>query len=390
MEMTQSLREAEFNPADVWTQRATSVVFFIGGFGAASWAPLVPLLRQRLAIGENILGLLLLCIGIGSLLTMPLSGAAAVRMGCRKVLTFASIAFALLLFLLSQVSDILLVIPVLLLFGAIMGCIDVVANVQAVIVEKAAGKRLMSGMHGLWSVGGFAGAGLFGIWVGGLGFTPTVSTMIASGIMVAAILFFARFLLPYGGEAGGKMLAVPKGIVSFVGIIACIAFLVEGAIMDWSGVFLTTVRGFDMSMAGTGFTVFSAAMLTMRLVGDKLVQKAGQKIVILGGSVLAFAGFLAVIFAPQAWLLYAGFFAIGVGSANIVPVFFSLLGKQKDMPIGLAVPAVSTLGYLGILMGPAAIGALAHATSLYAAFGLLAGLVALQFVIARYVYRKVL
>ncbi len=390
MEMTQSLREAEFNPADVWTQHATRAVFFIGGFGAASWAPLVPLLRQRLAIGEDILGLLLLCIGIGSLLTMPLSGAAAVRLGCRKVLTFASIAFALLLFLLSQVSDILLAIPILLLFGAIMGCIDVVANVQAVIVEKAAGKRLMSGMHGLWSVGGFAGAGLFGVWVGGLGFTPTVSTLIATGIMVTAILFFARFLLPYGGEAGGKMLAVPKGIVAFVGVIACIAFLVEGAIMDWSGVFLTTVRGFDMSMAGTGFTVFSAAMLTMRLVGDKLVQKMGQKIIILGGSVLAFAGFLAVIFAPRAWLLYAGFFAIGVGSANVVPVFFSLLGKQKDMPIGLAVPAVSTLGYLGILMGPAAIGALAHATSLYAAFGLLAGLVALQFVIARYVYRKVL
>lgn len=389
MEMTPTLRE-EFNAADIWTQHATRAVFFIGGFGAASWAPLVPLLRERLAIGEDILGLLLLCIGIGSLLTMPLSGAAAVRLGCRKVLTFASLAFAVLLFLLSQVSEILAAVPVLLLFGAVMGCIDVVVNIQAVIVEKASGRRLMSGMHGLWSVGGFAGAGLFGVWVGGLGLSPTASTLIAAGIMTGAILFFARFLLPYGGEAGGRMLAVPRGIVTFVGIIACIAFLVEGAIMDWSGVFLTAVRGFDMSLAGTGFTVFSAAMLTMRLIGDRLVQEMGQKRVILGGSLLALAGFLAVLFAPEAWLLYAGFFAIGVGSANIVPVFFSLLGRQKDMPIGLAVPAVSTLGYLGILMGPAAIGALAHAASLYAAFGLLAGLVAVQFVIAWYVYRKVL
>ena len=387
--MTQTLRE-EFNAADIWTQHATRAVFFIGGFGAASWAPLVPLLRERLAIGEDILGLLLLCIGIGSLLTMPLSGAAAVRLGCRKVLTFASLAFAVLLFLLSQVSEILAAVPVLLLFGAVMGCIDVVVNIQAVIVEKASGRRLMSGMHGLWSVGGFAGAGLFGVWVGGLGLSPTASTLIAAGIMTGAILFFARFLLPYGGEAGGRMLAVPRGIVTFVGIIACIAFLVEGAIMDWSGVFLTAVRGFDMSLAGTGFTVFSAAMLTMRLIGDRLVQEMGQKRVILGGSLLALAGFLAVIFAPEAWLLYAGFFAIGVGSANIVPVFFSLLGRQKDMPIGLAVPAVSTLGYLGILMGPAAIGALAHAASLYAAFGLLAGLAAVQFVIAWHVYRKVL
>lgn len=389
MEMTQTLRE-EFNAADIWTQHATRAVFFIGGFGAASWAPLVPLLCERLAIGEDILGLLLLCIGIGSLLTMPLSGAAAVRLGCRKVLTFASLAFAVLLFLLSQVSEILAAVPVLLLFGAVMGCIDVVVNIQAVIVEKASGRRLMSGMHGLWSVGGFAGAGLFGVWVGGLGLSPTASTLIAAGIMTGAILFFARFLLPYGGEAGGRMLAVPRGIVTFVGIIACIAFLVEGAIMDWSGVFLTAVRGFDMSLAGTGFTVFSAAMLTMRLIGDRLVQEMGQKRVILGGSLLALAGFLAVIFAPEAWLLYAGFFAIGVGSANIVPVFFSLLGRQKDMPIGLAVPAVSTLGYLGILMGPAAIGALAHAASLYAAFGLLAGLAAVQFVIAWHVYRKVI
>ena len=389
MEMTQTLRE-EFNAADIWTQHATRAVFFIGGFGAASWAPLVPLLRERLAIGEDILGLLLLCIGIGSLLTMPLSGAAAVRLGCRKVLTFASLAFAVLLFLLSQVSEILAAVPVLLLFGAVMGCIDVVVNIQAVIVEKASGRRLMSGMHGLWSVGGFAGAGLFGVWVGGLGLSPTASTLIAVGIMTGTILFFARFLLPYGGEAGGRMLAMPRGIVTFVGIIACIAFLVEGAIMDWSGVFLTAVRGFDMSLAGTGFTVFSAAMLTMRLIGDRLVQEMGQKRVILGGSLLALAGFLAVIFAPEVWLLYAGFFAIGVGSANIVPVFFSLLGRQKDMPIGLAVPAVSTLGYLGILMGPAAIGALAHAASLYAAFGLLAGLAAVQFVIAWHVYRKVL
>jgi MFS family permease len=131
-------------------------------------------------------------------------------------------------------------------------------------------------------------------------------------------------------------------------------------------------------------------MLIMRLLGDVTVQRLGQKSVVVGGSLLAFLGFLLVIFAPGSLLLYTGFFVIGIGSANIVPVFFSLLGKQKDMPIGLAVPAVSTLGYLGILMGPAAIGALAHATSLYAAFGLLAGLVALQFVIACYVYRKVL
>ncbi len=375
--------------AGVCRQHATRAMFFVGGFGTASWAPLVPLLRQRLGIGEDVLGMLLLCIGIGSLLTMPLSGAAAMRFGCRKVLIFAGICFAVLLLALAEVSSFLLAIPVLLAFGAAMGCIDVVVNIQAVLVEKAAGRRLMSGMHGLWSVGGFAGAGLFGIWVGTLGFTPFVSTLIASVAMLLILAVFGRNFLPYGSGGDSQLLAIPRGVVIFVGIVACISFLVEGAVMDWSGVFLTAVRGLDMSMAGTGFTVFSAAMLTMRLLGDATVQRLGQKFVVIGGSVLAFTGFLMIILSTEEWLLYAGFFLIGFGSANIVPVFFSLLGKQKDMPISLAVPAVSTLGYLGVLMGPAAIGFISHQTSLYAAFGFLASLIALQAGVAAYVYRKV-
>ena len=365
-------------------QHATRAIFFVGGFGAASWAPLVPLLKARLGIAEDVLGMLLLCIGIGSLLTMPLSGAAAVRLGCRKVLTAAGLVYAVLLLLLCTVSSFGMAVPLLLIFGATMGCIDVVVNIQAVIVEKAAGRRLMSGMHALWSVGGFAGAGLFGIWVGTFSLTPLLSTIIAAAIMVLVTLAASRHLLPYGGDAGGKLLALPKGIVTFVGIIACIAFL------DWGGVFLTTVRHFDMSLAGTAFTVFSAAMLTMRLLGDWTVQKLGQERVVIGGSLLAVAGFLLVIFAAEPALLYLGFFAIGIGCANVVPVFFSLLGKQRVMPISLAVPAVSTLGYFGILMGPAVIGFIAHQTSLYTAFGLLAFLVLLQSIIAAYVYRHIL
>lgn len=371
-------------------QWATRAIFFVGGFGAASWAPLVPLLRQRLDIDDGTLGLLLLCIGIGSLLTMPLSGAAAARLGCRKVLTAAGSFYGIMLLILCTVDSIYLAVPALLLFGALMGCIDVVINIQAVIVEKAAGKRLMSGMHALWSTGGFAGAGAFGLWVGTFGLSPLASTVIAALILAGITLYFSHNLLPYGGDAGGKLLAIPHGIVIFIGIISMISFLIEGAMMDWGGVFLTQARGFDLSLAGTGFTMFSLAMLIMRFVGDRLVQKLGQKIVILGGVVLAFLGFLLLIFGPGQISLFLGFFAIGIGSANIVPVFFSLIGKQNIMPVNLAVPAVSTLGYMGILIGPAVIGFLAHHTSLYMAFGFLASLVVLEGIIAAYVYKKVL
>lgn len=133
-----------------------------------------------------------------------------------------------------------------------------------------------------------------------------------------------------------------------------------------------------------------AAMLTMRLWGDWLTQKIGQKTVVLGGSMLAFLGFVLIITMNVQILLYIGFFLVGIGCANVVPIFYALLGKQHVMPIRLAVPAVSTLGYLGVLMVPAAIGFIAHQTSLYAAFGFLAGLVLLQAVIAAYVYRHIL
>ena len=374
--------------AGTWRRHSTRALFFIGGFGTASWAPLVPLLRERLAIGEDVLGMLLLCIGIGSLVTMPLSGAATARFGCRKVLTVAGICFPALLLALSKVSFIPVAVPILLAFGAVMGCIDVAVNIQAVLVEKAAGRRLMSNMHSMWSIGGFAGAGLFGVWVGTLGLTPFASTVAAGLIMLAILAVFSRHLLPYGDEGGGALVAIPKGIVVFVGVVAFISFLAEGAIMDWSGVFLTTVRGYDIALAGTGFTVFSAAMLTMRLLGDRTVQRLGQKLVAAGGSLLSFAGFLLVIFSEGRLPLYMGFFLIGVGSANIVPVFYSLLGRQTAMPIGTAVSAVSSMGYLGVLMGPAAIGFLASRTSLYASFGFLAALMLLQTAVALHVHRS--
>ena len=366
---------------------ATRAFFFIGGFGSASWAPLVPVLRERLAIGDDVLGLLLLCIGIGSLATMPLSGALSARLGCRRVLVATGILFACTLLAVTLVDSLWTAVPVILVFGALMGCLDVVINVAAVIVEKGIGRRIMSGMHAFWSLGGFVGAGLYGVWVGILGLTAFQSTAIAAGIVLALTVGFGRNLIPYGG-GGGSLVALPRGIVVFVGITAFIAFLSEGAVMDWSGVYLTAVRGMDLALAGVGFSVFSAAMLTMRFLGDRVVQRIGQRPVAVGGALLTLVGILLIMFAPVDALLYFGFFAIGIGSANIVPVFFSLMGRQNVMPIGTAVSAVSTMGYLGILAGPAAIGFISSATNLQTAFGMLAVLSIAQAAVGFYVFKK--
>ena len=378
-------RKKEIGMREVHAARA---FFFIGGFGTATWAPLVPLLRERLMVGDDVLGMLLLCIGVGSLLTMPLSGALAMRLGCRRVVMTASILFAAILLLVSCVDALSLAVPIVLIFGAVMGCIDVVVNIVAVLVEKGIGRRIMSGMHAFWSLGGFAGAGLYGVWVGLLGLTPFQSTAIAAGLILLLTAVFGRPLIPYGG-GGGALLALPRGIIVFVGMTAFIAFLSEGAVMDWGGVYLTTVRGMDLALAGTGYSVFSAAMLTMRFLGDRVVQRIGALPVAAGGALLAFGGILLVMFAPVDALLYVGFFAIGIGSANIVPVFFSLMGRQNVMPVSAAVSAVSTMGYLGILAGPAAIGFVSSLTTLQTAFAMLAALSILQAAIGFYVFKRI-
>ena len=378
-------RKKEIGMREVHAARA---FFFIGGFGTATWAPLVPLLRERLMVGDDVLGMLLLCIGVGSLLTMPLSGALAMRLGCRRVVMTASILFAAILLLVSCVDALSLAVPIVLIFGAVMGCIDVVVNIVAVLVEKGIGRRIMSGMHAFWSLGGFAGAGLYGVWVGLLGLTPFQSTAIAAGLILLLTAVFGRHLIPYGG-GGGALLALPRGIIVFVGMTAFIAFLSEGAVMDWGGVYLTTVRGMDLALAGTGYSVFSAAMLTMRFLGDRVVQRIGALLVAVGGALLAFGGILLVMFAPVDALLYVGFFAIGIGSANIVPVFFSLMGRQNVMPVSAAVSAVSTMGYLGILAGPAAIGFVSSLTTLQTAFAMLAALSILQATIGFYVFKRI-
>ena len=366
---------------------ATRAIFFVSGFGAASWAPLVPVLRERLAVGDDLLGILLLCIGIGSLVVMPLAGVLAARVGCRRVLIAAAVLYAAGLLSICFVDSFWIAVPVIFFFGGLMGCVDVVMNIAAVVVEQGIGRRIMSGMHAFWSLGGFVGAGLYGVWVALLGLTSLQSTVIAALLMLVLIAIFGKNLIPYGG-GGGTLIAIPRGIVVFIGAATFIAFLSEGAVMDWGGVYLTTVRGMDLSLAGMGFSVFSAAMLLVRFLGDRTVQHFGQCSVAVGGALLTFAGILLVMFAPVDILLYLGFFSIGIGSANIVPVFFSLMGRQTVMPVGTAVSAVSTMGYLGILAGPAAIGFVSSVTSLTAAFGMLAALSVVQAAVGFYVFRR--
>lgn len=350
---------------------ATRIIFFIAGLGMAAWAPLVPFAKARVGIDDGVLGLLLLCLGGGSMVTMPLAGAFAARFGCRAVFTGSTLMLAAALPLLASVTSLPLLVAALLVFGAGVGAMDVSMNIQAIIVERHSGRSIMSGFHGLFSLGGITGAaGVTALFAFGAG--PLGAALVVAAIVVACLVVAFPYLLTYGSRSDGPAFAIPHGVVLFIGILCFITFLTEGAMLDWSAVFLTSVRDVTPDWAGLGYAAFAVTMTIGRLSGDRIVSRFGPRRVIVFGGICAGCGLLLATFVPVPAAALAGFALVGVGCSNIVPVLFSSVGRQKVMPEAVAVPAITTLGYAGILVGPAAIGFIAHAASLPVAFAIVA------------------
>jgi len=360
-------------------QMSTRIAYLIAGIGIAAWAPLVPYAKVRANLDEGTLGLLLLCLGVGSILAMPISGALAARFGCRRVLSGGTLLVCLALPLLATMSSLPWLVAALFLFGAGLGTVDSTVNLQAVIVERASGKTMMSGFHGMFSLGGIIGAAGVSALLG-LGLSPLAATLMVNAVLLVALFKAAPHLLPYGSESSGPAFAIPHGVVLFIGILCFIVFLAEGAVLDWSAVFLTTERAVDTAYAGLGYAAFALTMTIGRLTGDSVVHRLGAKRVIIYGGSIAAAGFLMATVAPMWQAALLGYALVGAGCSNIVPVLYTAVGKQTLMPEAIAVPAITTIGYAGILAGPALIGFVAHGSSLGIAFGLIAmSLVAVAF-----------
>ncbi|MDI3355408.1 MFS transporter [Pseudomonas sp. UYIF39] len=352
-------------------QMSTRIAFFIAGFGIAAWAPLVPYAKARAGLDEGTLGLLLLCLGVGSILAMPMAGLLATRFGCRRVVSAGVLLICAALPLLATVSSIPALIATLFMFGAGLGTVDSTVNLQAVIVERASGKNMMSGFHGMFSLGGIVGAAGVSALLG-LGLSPLGAMAVVIVVLVLALLKAAPHLLPYGSESSGPAFAVPHGIVLFIGGMCFIVFLAEGAALDWSAVFLAQERGIDTAYAGLGYAAFALTMTAGRLTGDRIVRRLGATRVMVFGGLTAAAGLALATFAPAWEAALVGYALLGAGCSNIVPVLYTAVGKQTVMPEHIAVPAITTLGYAGILAGPAVIGFIAHGSSLSFAFGLMA------------------
>ncbi|ALX95879.1 MULTISPECIES: MFS transporter [Serratia] len=355
-------------------QNATRLAFFIAGLAMATWAPLVPFAKTRINIDDGSLGLLLLCIGVGSIMAMPLTGLLTGKFGCRRVILLAGIALCIDLPLLVLMDSTLGMALALLLFGAAIGMIDVAMNIQAVVVERASNRAMMSGFHGFFSIGGIAGAGGVSalLW---LGLGPLQATLIAVVAILALLLIASKNLLrESGGDKEGPMFVLPRGWVMFIGLLCFIMFLAEGSMLDWSALYLTTMRGMDHNQAGLGYALFSIAMTIGRLNGDRVVNAMGRYQVLLLGSLCAAIGLALAITIDSAIASLIGFMLVGVGASNVVPILFSAAGNQRVMPANLAIASVTTVGYAGILAGPAVIGLIAQVSSLTFALACVAAL----------------
>jgi len=352
-------------------QRSTRLLFLIAGLAAAAWAALVPFAKTRTGLNEATLGLVLLCLGGGSIISMPIAGALSTRYGCRIVLAVSALLLCAALPLLAIVSSVSLLAVALCIFGIALGSTDCVMNVQAVIVERASGKPLMSGFHGFYSLGGIVGAAGTSVLLT-LNASALGSTLVAVVAMVIALLIAYPALLPYGSPAEGPPFAIPHGVVLFLGLLCFVVFLAEGSMLDWSAVFLTEKRGMPSAQAGFGFASFSLAMTLGRLTGDAVVARIGRRAIVAGGGLLCAGGIALTALVPSWQLALLGYALVGLGCSNIVPVLFTAVGRQTSMPQAVAIPAITSLGYAGILTGPAGIGIIAHHSSLSVAFFLVA------------------
>lgn len=350
---------------------AISCVFLLNGFGVGLWAVHIPAVQARLGLDEQTLGFALLTIAAGAMLSMPIAGAAASKLGTRRITIFSALAFLLATPILIAVPTMFALFLAAVLFGACNGTLDVAMNAHASDVERARGRPTMSSFHGFFSLGGLLGAGSAGLMLE-MNLGDGRGALAVAGMSVLLLLAAARHLLPDGETSPeGGHFGWPKRPAVMLGLLALLCMAVEGAVADWSALLMTSHAGASATTAALGYSAFSVTMALCRFAGDGLVSRIGpQRMVLIGGLSIA-AGLLLAVSAPLPLLSAAGFALVGIGAANVVPVIFAAAGRVPGVSASAGVATAATIGYAGFLLGPPVIGWMAAAIGLAGALGLL-------------------
>jgi MFS family permease len=368
---------------------STLSVFFVNGFGIGAWAAAIPPLKVSLALSDAELSLALLAFAAGALVCMPLSGALTPRLGGTGWTTrLAGLAFALLLALPMLAVGLPTLMVATFLVGASNGVMDVAMNAHASTVERQWGAAIMSSFHAAYSIGGIAGAG-FGAALLAIPI-PTHWLLVPVSAVGLAIMLVAAPRLGAGDRGGpsGVALRIPERTLIGLAAVALFCMLVEGAMIDWSAVYLTTV-GASAAAATCGFVAFSSTMVLGRLLGDRIVRAYGGQNVIATGALIAAGGLTLAATIPQVAAIAVGFALVGLGLSNVVPSLFSASARRGSSP-ATGIAATATAGYAGMLAGPPLIGAIATGWSLRVGIAAMAGLVLVAAIVSASSSRRTL
>jgi MFS family permease len=348
-----------------YSRYSVAAFFFFCGFIFSSWAARIPAIKEAFQLNEAQLGIVLMMLPLGSFIALPIAGWAVDRFSSRWMTFLSSIAYALMLYLISR-SETVVILSISLFFFGFMGDImNIAMNTQGLDVQHRMQKPILSSFHGMWSLGALAGALLCSFTLEGSLSTATHFMLVMIPVMVISILLFG-FLIPADDkhEEGKKLFAMPDKALWLIGIICFCCALCEGAMADWSSLYYQEVVNDPGRVSTTGFTAYIFAMTVGRFTGDRLLVWLHYRKVLMLDSLLISIGLaLALGFHSQAFTII-GFSLVGFGASTVIPIAYMLAGRSKTMKASVALAAVSTIGFTGFLIGPPIIGYVAHQTGL--------------------------
>lgn len=351
---------------------AVGMFYFGMGLSFATWASRIPDIKTALHLTEGDLGSILFALPMGQLIIMPFSGKMVTKFGSHRILIFSLIMYVLCLVNLGLATSALQLSIGLFMFGLFGNLANIAVNTQGVYTEVLFRKTIMSSFHGMWSFAGFTGA-LVGLGMLALDLKPLHHFLIVGGVVLLMIAFNFRFLVKAKEkikvkDEKKKLFVKPDSALIWLGVIGFCSMASEGVMFDWSGVYFKDIVKAPGPLVILGYTSFMIMMASGRFLGDSLINKFGRERVMQISGVMISAGLFTAVFLPYLIPCTIAFMAVGLGVATIVPTVYSLAGKNPTVPPGEALTIVSSVSFLGFLMGPPVIGYIAETFGLQFSF----------------------
>lgn len=348
---------------------AVGTLFFLQGLCFATWASRIPSIQQQLNLSESLLGGILFALPLGSMFSLLFSGALVTKYGSKRVGVNALLLYSLLLPAIGFSNNIPLLIASLMLFGAAGNMSNIAINTQAVHVEAKYAKKIMASFHGLWSTAGFVAAGI-GTYMIGKGIIPLTQFIIITFVIAGGVAASFQFLVTEEKTTTTTkpLFVKPDKRLLQLGILAFFCMVCEGAMFDWSGIYFQKVVKADQAFVGAGYTAFMCAMASGRFVADWVANRLKFTKTIFFSGLLIATGLLISVIWPAVTPSIIGFLLVGFGVSSVIPLIYSEAGRSKSIAAGMALTAVTSIGFLGFLIGPPLIGIIAGAFSLRISF----------------------